>query len=195
MPMTVRVYRSQNEKENVVLEAFYQGCPEPKELVNGFDYKPSDVAVIMGVYKKRVPISFPRGNVFRRQREKNLDVVVLETGYINRGDGENHHYAAGFNGLNGRADFRNEGHARRPGKTVGGGAKALARRRIHPPLWSGPMGCLRGWVRPSIVAPGDSTKAEELHEERGCIQTSPSCDGTPTSPWIARCPQGRWLRI
>jgi hypothetical protein len=109
MPLkTVRVYLSQNEQENVVLKAFCEGCPESKELVSGFDYRPSDIAVIMGVYKKRVPISYPRGNVFRQQRSKNLDVVVLETGYINRGDGENHHYAAGFNGLNGRADFRNK---------------------------------------------------------------------------------------
>jgi hypothetical protein len=107
--MPVRVYLSQNEQENVVLKAFYDGCPESKELVTGFDYKPSEVAVIMGVYKKRVPISYPRGNVFRQQRSKNLDVVVLETGYINRGDGVNHHYAAGLNGLNGRADFKNEG--------------------------------------------------------------------------------------
>jgi len=45
--------------------------------------------------------------VISQQRSKNKDVVVLETGYINRGDGENHHYAAGINGLNGRAEFRN----------------------------------------------------------------------------------------
>jgi hypothetical protein len=76
-------------------------------LVEGWKYEPSYVAVIFGVYKSKVPISFPRGEIFRQQRSKNLDVVVLETGYINRGDGENHHYAAGFNGLNGRADFRN----------------------------------------------------------------------------------------
>lgn len=107
--MSVRVYLSQNEQENVVLKAFYDGCPESKELVSGFDYKPSEVAVIMGVHKRRVPISFPRGNVFQQQRSKNLDVIVLETGYINRGDGKNHHYAAGFNGLNGRADFKNKG--------------------------------------------------------------------------------------
>src|SRR5690348_377702 len=104
----VRVYLSQHEQENPVLKSFYEGCPESKELVTDFDYRPSDVAVIMGVFKSKVPISYPRGNVFRQQRSKNLDVVVLETGYINRGDGEKHHYAAGFNGLNGRADFRNK---------------------------------------------------------------------------------------
>lgn len=76
--------------------------------MDGFKYEPSEVAVIFGMHKSKVKKSWPRGNVFRQQREKKLDVIVLETGYVNRGDGENHHYAAGFNGMNGRADFRNK---------------------------------------------------------------------------------------
>ena len=103
-----RVYLSGDPIHDRVLQAFYEGIEGPKELVTGWDYKPSKVAVVFGVRKSKVPKSFPRGEVFRRQREKNLDVIVLETGYINRGDGEHHHYAAGFNGLNGRADFRNK---------------------------------------------------------------------------------------
>lgn len=91
-----------------MLRAFYEGCPVEKKLIENFAYEPSKIAVIFGVYKSKVKKSWPRGKVFQQQREKNLDVVVLETGYINRGDGENHHYAAGFNGLNGRADFRNK---------------------------------------------------------------------------------------
>lgn len=109
MSRTVNVYLSGNPVHDRVLEAFYNGCPEKKQLLQFGDYEPSDVAVIFGVYKSKVPASWERGRVFRQQREKNLDVVVLETGYVNRGDGEDHHYAAGFNGLNGRADFRNEG--------------------------------------------------------------------------------------
>jgi hypothetical protein len=104
----IRVYLSGDPVHDRVLEAFYQGIEGKKELVRGWDYQPTKVAVIFGVYKSRVPKSFPRGEIFRRQREKSLDVIVLETGYINRGDGESNHYAAGFNGLNGRADFRNE---------------------------------------------------------------------------------------
>src|SRR5688572_29117795 len=100
-----RVYLSGNPVHDRVLRAFAEGCGG--ELVEGWQYEPSKVAVVFGVYKSKVPISFPRGEIFQRQRKNNLDVVVLETGYINRGDGENHHYAAGFNGLNGRADFRN----------------------------------------------------------------------------------------
>jgi hypothetical protein len=103
----IRVYLSGNLVHDRVLEAFAAGCEDEVELVKDFKYEPSSVAVIFGVRKSKVPISWPRGEVFRQQREKNLDVVVLETGYINRGDGENHHYAAGLNGLNGNADFRN----------------------------------------------------------------------------------------
>lgn len=101
-----RVYLSGNPVHDRVLRAFAEGCKG--ELVEGWNYEPSDVAVIFGVYKSKVKISWPRGEIFRRQRENKKDVIVLETGYINRGDGENHHYAAGFNGLNGRADFRNK---------------------------------------------------------------------------------------
>jgi hypothetical protein len=103
----VNVYLSGNPVHDRALRAFAEGCSG--KLIEGWKYEPSDIAVIFGVYKSKVPISFPRGEVFRQQRAKNLDVVVLETGYINRGDGEHHHYAAGFNGLNGRADFRNKG--------------------------------------------------------------------------------------
>ena len=100
-------YLSGNPVHDRVIKAFAEGC---KAELRTFDqYEPSEVAVIFGVRKSRVPISWPRGEVFRQQREKNLDVVVLETGYINRGDGEDHHYAAGFNWINGRADFRNKG--------------------------------------------------------------------------------------
>jgi hypothetical protein len=106
--MSVRVYLSGNPVHDRVLEAFFEGCPNESELVQGWKYEPSDIAVIFGVYKSKIKQSWPRGRIFRQQREKNLDVIVLETGYINRGDGEHHHYAAGFNGLNGRADFRNK---------------------------------------------------------------------------------------
>lgn len=104
----VRVYLSGNPVHDRVLESFYEGCPNESELVQGWKYEPSEVAVIFGVHKSKIRQSWPRGRIFRQQREQNLDVIVLETGYINRGDGESHHYAAGFNGLNGRADFKNK---------------------------------------------------------------------------------------
>ena len=102
----IRVYLSGNSIHDRVLKAFAEGCNG--QLVSGWDYQPSEVAVVFGVYKSRIRASWPRGKIIEQQRKNNLDVIVLETGYINRGDGENHHYAAGWNGLNGRADFKNK---------------------------------------------------------------------------------------
>ena len=104
----VNIYLSGDPVHDRVLTAFYEGCAQDAVLIENFKYEESEVAVIFGVYKSKIKKSYPRGSVFRQQRAKNLDVIVLETGYINRGDGPNHHYAAGFNGLNGRADFRNK---------------------------------------------------------------------------------------
>lgn len=105
----IRFYRSQYPQENVVIEALYDGCDEPKSIHALDEYEASEVAVVMGVYKKNVPASFKRGNVIARQKESGGRVLVLETGYINRGAGPQNHYALGWDGLNGRADFRNAG--------------------------------------------------------------------------------------
>lgn len=104
----VRFYLSQYEAENRVIRALYDGCPHEKELTTLGDYRPSDVAVVMGVYKKLVPASYARGYVIAQQKKNALDCLILETGYINRGDGPSNHYALGWNGLNGRADFKNK---------------------------------------------------------------------------------------
>jgi len=129
--LQVVVYFSGDPVHDRVLKAFYEGCPVEKKAKSVHEYEPSDVAVIFGVHKSKVPRSFPRGEVFRQQRTKNLDVIVLETGYINRGDGENHHYAAGFNGLNGRADFRNRGMSDDRAKKLGVRLKPWRRDGKH----------------------------------------------------------------
>lgn len=103
----VRFYLSQYPQENEVIKALHDGCDEEKELVTLGDYQPSEVAVVMGVYKKAVPASFKRGRVIAEQKKRGLDCLILETGYIHRGDGPGNFYALGWNGLNGRADFRN----------------------------------------------------------------------------------------
>jgi hypothetical protein len=103
----INFYLSGNPVHDAVIKSFYDGCPESKKLINNFEYTESDVSVIFGFFKKKIALSIPRGMVFAEQRKRGLDVVVLETGYINRGDGPTNHYAAGLNGLNGRADFRN----------------------------------------------------------------------------------------
>jgi hypothetical protein len=106
--MSVSFYLSQSEKENVVIQSLFEGCPEAKTLTTLDDYQPSEVAVVMGVFKKAVPVSFPRGHVIAEQKRRGLKVLVLESGYIFRGDGENNYYALGWGGINGRADFRNQ---------------------------------------------------------------------------------------
>ena len=94
---------------DAVIKAFYDGCPEPKKLIEGYRYEPADMAVVYGWIKARVPERKPRADVIMRQRKANRDVIVLEDGYINRGSGKGCHHAVGLNGLNGRADFRNQG--------------------------------------------------------------------------------------
>jgi hypothetical protein len=105
--MGVSFYLSGNPVHDRVITALYEGCPEEKKLIHGFQYAPADVGVVFGIYKSKVPVSYPRGEVYRRHRSDGADMVVLETGYLKRGDGPDNYYAAGINGLNGRADFKN----------------------------------------------------------------------------------------
>ena len=107
--MQVIVYTADNESENNVLRAFYDGCEADKDIRDLDHYETSDVAVVFGTFKKQIPVSYRRGNVVYQQKARGKDVVILETGYIFRGAGESNYYAAGLNGLNGRADFKNEG--------------------------------------------------------------------------------------
>lgn len=108
MGMQVRVYTSHNEDENYVLQKFYDACPKSKIITDLDNYEPSDIAVVFGTYKKNIPVSFRRGHVVHSQKLANKDTIILETGYLNRGSQKNNHYAAGWNGLNGRADFKNK---------------------------------------------------------------------------------------
>ncbi len=94
----------QNPVHDKAITALYDGCPEEKRLLDVTHYKPADVSVVFGVEKSAYPFSKHRGEVIRRSKK----YVVIETGYINRGDGDSHHYSVGFNGLNGRADFKNK---------------------------------------------------------------------------------------
>jgi hypothetical protein len=113
--MKIHVYLSGNPVHDRVLTAFYQGVDltsgNTVQLLDVHKPLPCDLAVVFGIRKEKVPLSYPRGEIIRRQREAGKPVVVLETGYIKRGDGPEDYYAAGLNGLNGRADFRNKGRA------------------------------------------------------------------------------------
>jgi hypothetical protein len=110
--VNVNIYLSgSNPVHDKVLRAFYAGVPVnhglTAELRDVNRPLPSDIAVVFGIRKEKVPISYPRGEIIKRQMAAKRPVVVLETGYVKRGDGDDHYYAAGLNGLNGRADFRN----------------------------------------------------------------------------------------
>lgn len=103
----IRVYASDNPVHKLALEAFFAGCPEPKEWRDPNDYGPSDVAVVFGTFKRAVPLSWPRGKIIDGQKLSGGKVVVIDSGYVRRGDQEDSYYACGLGGLNGRADFRN----------------------------------------------------------------------------------------
>jgi hypothetical protein len=109
MGMRVRVYTSNNESENHVLESFFLGCQIDDKVITDLDnYETSDLAVVFGTFKKQIPISYRRGNVVYKQKESGQRTVILETGYLNRGSGPNDYYAAGIDGINGRAQFYNK---------------------------------------------------------------------------------------
>jgi len=101
-------YLCDNAHHNAVLEAFHEGIEADKDVSDVSRYVPADVAVVFGVYKKGVEASYDRGKIIDRQKKAGKRVIVLETGYVNRGDGPDNHYAAGWGGLNNRADFKNE---------------------------------------------------------------------------------------
>ena len=109
MTKTVAVYYpDMNPEHAATLTAFYIGVkkfhPGAKLLPLDHYDEPVDIAVVFGVGKIGMPISYPRAKVIKGQEEAGKQVIVLEKGYVKRDE----YYAAGFGGLNGRADFRNE---------------------------------------------------------------------------------------
>lgn len=87
------------------LRAFAAGLANlnVEHFVTNLNYRDCDVAVVFGVRKEQVPVSWARGEIIRRQREAGRLVLVIEKGFVKRDE----YYHVGFNGLNGRASFRN----------------------------------------------------------------------------------------
>jgi len=95
-----------NQEHRRVLGAFYHGLRELGLNVLAYDisqYAECDVAVVFGIGKKNVPASYARGAIINAHTARKKPVLVLEKGYVRRDE----YYAAGWGGLNGRADFRN----------------------------------------------------------------------------------------
>lgn len=100
-------YPKENEEHLDALKAMQVGIP-------GSDWRPlesysvkdaPDVAVVFGVYKRAVPYSAFRGRVLEVQKYLGKQTLVVEKGFVDR----DAYFSVGWGGLNGRADFRNEG--------------------------------------------------------------------------------------
>jgi len=105
--MKIVVYiPSDNLEHMTVLNAFAKGIIESGSTMEArsiHEYVESDIAVVFGVGKKNVPVSYARGMIIEQQHRRGRSVIVLEKGYVKR----DRYYAAGWNGLNNRANFRN----------------------------------------------------------------------------------------
>lgn len=109
--MQVVVYLSDDPVHARCLKAFAEGVPKEvtSEVRPVTDYAPADTAVVFGVFKKSVPVSWPRGEIMRRQKQAGGRTVVIDSGYLRRGMAPDSYYMVGFDGINGWADFRNKG--------------------------------------------------------------------------------------
>lgn len=109
--MKVVVYLPDDPVHVLCLKAFAAGVPKEValELRPVTEYVQADAAVVFGVFKERVPVSWPRGEVIERQKQAGGRTVVIDAGYVKRGNAPDSYYMVGFDGINGWADFRNEG--------------------------------------------------------------------------------------
>lgn len=111
----IRVYLSANGDpvHDKCLEAAYQtgkSLDGDIQMVSARDYHPSDVAVVFGVGKKAIPFTKHRARVIAEQKSRNLITVIIDSGYVRRDEQSGGPYfSVGLNGLNGWADFKNEG--------------------------------------------------------------------------------------
>lgn len=108
--MNIAVYfPSNNIEHQAVLDAFAIGVRNTGDnvlpfLLEQFDGRtPGDIAVVFGVGKAAVYYSRLREAVRCGYHKDGKRCVVLEKGYVQRDE----YYAAGWDGLNGRADFMN----------------------------------------------------------------------------------------
>ena len=103
---SIVAYLPKDDKEHRrVISAFANGADIQTREVEDYNRATApDIAVIYGVYKKAVPYSAFRGRIFEGQKWLGKKTIVLEKGYLKR----DQYYAAGWCGLNGRADFAND---------------------------------------------------------------------------------------
>ena len=102
-------YPTDNPERHRVLRAFAEGAKVCGDSVTflaqeNFTTVDADVAVVFGVGKSRVYYSRYRENIRVAYKWKEKRTIVIEKGYIHRKS----FYAAGWDGLNGHADFMND---------------------------------------------------------------------------------------
>lgn len=84
------------------LNAFAEGLNCEYKIEDLFKgYKSCDIAVTFGVYKRSAKSGQMNGEIFDKHKGP---IVVIELGFVHR----DRYFMVGFNGLNGRADFKNE---------------------------------------------------------------------------------------
>lgn len=94
-----------NEEHCELLRCLAQGIPGA-EVHDVRKYVHCDVAVIFGMYKQRIRSTVSKERIIYHHTKHNRGpLLVLERGFVRRDE----YYSLGWNGINGRADFCNDG--------------------------------------------------------------------------------------
>jgi hypothetical protein len=148
-----------NRQHAEALKAFAMGvlsCGDQVDYLNVDNgYRECDVAVVFGIRKEAVAASYSRGKIIAEHHKRGKRVVVLDTGYVKR----DRYFMVGFDGLNGRADFRNQNSPGDRWKNLGVELKPWKAERGDNIIVAGQIphdaACqhidFRGWVKSAIA--------------------------------------------
>jgi hypothetical protein len=103
--VSVRIYLSGNPVHDYVLKAMHEQVSGSKLCDK---YEVSDVAVVFGTYKPAIKNSYFRGAVIAKQKYYGKKVIVIDSGYVKRGDGIDSYYSVALNDINGFGDHKNK---------------------------------------------------------------------------------------
>lgn len=92
-----------SSKQRNVLRAFAHGVPHSRVRSLSDSYTKCDIAVVFGLVKKSYKETWQKKKIIDKHQDRSL--IVIDSAFVNRGV----YYNVGFGGINGNADFRNEG--------------------------------------------------------------------------------------
>tara|TARA_B100001939_G_scaffold148548_1_gene128550 strand:- start:459 stop:1280 length:822 start_codon:yes stop_codon:yes gene_type:complete len=97
---------NQLDEHRIALKAMHGGVSKYEDCFFKYDceHEECDVSVNWGIYKMRLPYTETRQVIHDKQQANNKKSIIIESGYLKR----DKYYAVGYNGLNGRADFKNK---------------------------------------------------------------------------------------